>query len=536
MATPPINLIFSKRKISTEGIADLVFGETEKESGGQEWIDEDGGNLVIKIGPPDWSSESGGNLAIYIPPKESSSGCPPDWVDEPGNNLDINFVSCETVNVEWKEESSENIDFSFYKSWVNEIEDVDFDLQSSFKAPDWKNQDSSLLDIDITCCGDGEVLRPIKGYSQTFIELETISEVEMGEYPVINGNSSTLLSITASGAGLKGIDGRGSETYIHVNVQGSGFLEKYGWGETKVEILCNSVGWKEIYGFSDLVLSISSIGTGTKEVFGDSSLIVSVDSVGTGIREIQGIANTIVDIQSEGTATANLRGDFEYVIVLDTVGDSILTGGFPIDGESKETFVRVSTYDASGLLKRAIFNTFGTVALSVGTSGTGTKDQTVEETLGHGKEIFLELISIAEIEKTDFFSQPLLLPEIFETREKIQFKVDMVVDIEKLDYEIRDIETNKEYLEFYRYDKWRDTFEVGSYVKDTIDINEQFDDYITERKTTIRKYGCSEVTLYIEIESTYEFIRNPVNIKKLIGKEIDRAILDSYALYQFEYE
>lgn len=450
MASPPINLSFSRNSIPGRGKADLTFGAKSNDKKDDEWQEEYGLDLVINIDPPEWKVQNGSELEIGISPP--STECEPDWIEQPSYDLRVRFSSCEPIGILWEDEPTDDLDLLLQKTWQTEdTTDLTLDLQSQVNPPDWQEQPGYDLKIQITCCGNQA--RIIRGYS----------------------NVASIL----------------------INSTGEAGITLEGNGETEVSII----------------------------------------STGTIRYGIIGNQNTPISIIADGYGVVVQRASGEQTLEIITTGDAGLFGGPEIFGDTETpSNVGIYVYSAEGKLKNNIFNTLGNVTININARGTGTKDSTVVETFGEGKEIFIELESRSELYINRYVQQELLMPPLFETREKVQIKIDMVVDIENQLYEIRNIKTNKPYLEFYRYEKWKKQLEIGSYEKDIINIDETFEHYFTERQTIVKKYGCSEMSLYIEISSDFKFIRNPVNIKKLVDKEVERALLDSYALYEFEFE
>jgi hypothetical protein len=173
--------------------------------------------------------------------------------------------------------------------------------------------------------------------------------------------------------------------------------------------------------------------------------------------------------------------------------------------------------------------------VTVGILGNGTSVMIYEDIFGQSSYT----MEISTAFDADMVSddRPLLIGKIEGNKDEITYEVDIVVDIDNRKYELWKIQSNKMYLESVKRGRLMQTFELGTEIKDEFELVENPTEfYKTTRTVVFRKYGASTINLKINIAKGYRFSKNEVNTKRLVEREIDRAILDTYALYELEFE
>lgn len=324
---------------------------------------------------------------------------------------------------------------------------------------------------------------------------------------------TNLLFGETGGGGEEDISGI-SSIVVSFESSTTGELNPVGDSSINVEIQLTSTGVLTIYGNSDISVPVLTTADGLliSEKFGNSSIVVDVISVATGVREING------------------TGSFSVGVLVS--GDGNIFGGPEIFGEASP-FVYFSTASTAAILYPIYSSSSIVVPLSVSSSGTNIM---VYEDILAQSSLLIDINTSAEsdlIEKDRTY----LIDKLVSNKDEITYEVDIVVDIDNEDYEIWKVHSSKSFLESVKRGKMKKTFKIGTEIKDEIVLTEtpnQF--YKTVRKTTLRKYGASEINLKINISTGYRFIRNEVNVKRLIEREVDRAIFDTYALYELEFE
>lgn len=344
---------------------------------------------------------------------------------------------------------------------------------------------------------------------------------------------TNLLFGETGGGGEEDISGI-SSIVVSFESSTTGELNPVGDSSINVEIQLTSTGVLTIYGNSDISVPVLTTADGfsTPENFGNSSIVVDVISVATGVREINSSSSIDVEILALGTGVREINGTGSIAVSVVTSSDGNIFGGPEIFGESTPT-VYFSTSSAAAILYPIYSSSSIVVPISVLSSGTNIM---VYEDILAQSSLLVDINTGAEsdlIEKDKSY----LIDKLVSNKDEITYEADIVVDIENEDYEIWKIRSSKSFLESVKRGKMKKTFKIGTEIKDEIVLTEtpnQF--YKTVRKTTLRKYGASEINLKINISTGYRFIRNEVNVKRLIEREVDRAIFDTYALYELEFE
>lgn len=333
------------------------------------------------------------------------------------------------------------------------------------------------------------------------------------------GISSITVSVSTSGSGAISIRGNSSRT-VDVTVSGTGEVfgnlpEITGEGQTPVTVSTSGTAAYARVGDSSITVNVTVSGFAFKDTEGQSSILVDVSTTGTGLKSIDAVAqNTLVSVLSSGTG--------------------VWTGGPEIIGNESTTLVGVSS-SGSGKLLNPIFSESSTIVQLL-TSGNGTSIFIYEDILGDSN-ITIDIFAEFGGEKTGDEEKEYIIEDEFSSGESINFVAHIIVDVDNRDYEIRNIKTNRIFLENFRRDRWLSQIEIGSVIKDEfVNLETVEENYKISRHTTLRKYGASEVLVEINISDKYRFIKNDINIKRLIDREFDRALLDTYALYELEFE
>lgn len=462
---------------------------------------------------PDWELQLGNSLQI----EALTHG---DWKVQSGNALLIN-VSCEHL------ETCGN-------DWTNptgNVVNVDFDccdITSECLTGDWTNPAGNVVDVDFICCGSVIQTEPtiINGNSSISVDVVVNSTGSL----LISGDSSISVDVVTTGSIVYTIIGNSS---ISVDVATSGVA---GWvieGNSSISVDVTTSGYiaHDILGNSSISVDVATTGTGVREIDGNSNITVDVTTVGEFIYTtgINGNSSITVDVATTGTAEASPVLFSSITVSVSTSGNGGWTGG-PEMFASSAVGVSVATtgtaqfvYPISGLSQQTIS------ILSTGTGSTlaeiieGDSNQSIDvETTGTS---YLDSIN------KEYLIKPFVLPT-----GPVRFTAKMVVDVDNKKYEIRDIKTNRTYLEKFNYDKWTNKLEIGSVIKDYIETNYEEENISSNRNITLRKYGCSELVIDIVIDYNYQFIKNQINIIKTITREFDRALLDTYSLYELEFE
>lgn len=464
--------------------------------------------------------------------------------------------------------SIESTGSGYKELWGDGSASVSIEVSGSGSKENYGNSSISVA-VDATGTGTKETY----GNGTTPV----VINVSSNGYKSNIGFSSVTVSVGTTGEAVK-IKYGFSYTVVAVDSVGEVALEKYLNSDVFVEVLSAGDGWKQKYGYSDSIVEIETEGNGWKSLWGYSRIYPQILSSGQIVKTIYG--NGVTQVTLEGLTEPIGRGS--NTVSIESYGVAQRSGGLPASGFSSipvsvgtsavgrmppeikgdifvETFLEIITYgtnifyptvEGEGKLVTLTIGTLGSSQLlddnyadgrtnfvQVLTSGTAVNSGYMfEEIFGRSEETFVEILSDSFADIPQKIEQDLLIPAIFEPELAIRIKIDFVVDIENQVYEIRNVETNREYLELYGYEFWRKELVLGDSIKDLFRAEEPYTDYYVEKDSTIRKYGSSELSLYIEIYNTYKFVKNPVNIYTLIDKEVDRFILDTYALYEFEYE
>ena len=331
------------------------------------------------------------------------------------------------------------------------------------------------------------------------------------------------------------ITGAGS-VLVPITSSSTGEMSPIGNSNVSVSIDLVSSGVVRINGAGGVPVAITTTGSGTNisyaDIMGSSSIVVSIDTVATGTKEIYGNSNIAVDILVASTGTKEIFGASNIPVSITTTGSGAFSGGFEMFGSGTADVLVTSSSVAAVL--NPIFGVSSTI-VSIGVVGAGTSVMVYEDIFGHSSYT----IEISTLFDADMVSddRPLLIDNIEGNKDAITYEIDIVVDIDKRQYEIWKIQSNKQYLESVKRGKMAQTFELGTEVKDEFELIENPTEfYKTTRRVVFRKYGSSTINLQINISKGYRFIKNEVNTKRLVEREIDRAILDTYALYELEFE
>lgn len=357
----------------------------------------------------------------------------------------------------------------------------------------------------------------------------------------ISGNSSITVGVVSEGFGEMASSGPSGSSDITVSVAstGTGAISIIGNGACTVTV--DSVGtaefssYPEILGDGATTVTVTSTGTAAYDIFGDSTQTVTVTSTGTGVRQIDGNSSYTVSVATTGTGLKSIDGNGTNVLVtVLSSGTGVWTGGPEIFGTEGNTTVNLFVTGAGRIVNPIYGEANNTIAVS--SVGDGTSQYIYVDIIGQGSSL-IDVFTHTDGEVVSNTRDVFLIDQITSDYSGVSFEVYMLVDIDKKSYEIHSIKTNKSYLQDFRRFKWTKTMELGTVIKDEFSLTEEpSESYKTERHTTVRKYGASEIVLTINITDTYRFIKNEVNIAKLIDREVTRALLDTYALYELEFE
>lgn len=331
----------------------------------------------------------------------------------------------------------------------------------------------------------------------------------------IQGSGSVVVSVASETFGeLSPV--ASSDITVSVGTATSGVVFVTGAGGVPVSVTTTGAGQitsvVDIIGSSSVTVDVTSASTGTKEIYGNGSATVSVTVTGTGTKESFVYSETPVSVTTQATGAFSGgpeifgSGDVDVVI--------LVTGGAAV----------LNTIFAASATPVAI------TVLGVGTSALIFDDI-------HG--VSFVSISVETGIEGDMVSddRPLRIPQIESNKDSITYSIEIAVDLDKREYEVWKIESNKSYLEVIKRNKLKTTFELGTEIKDSFTLVEEPSEfYNTSRSVVVRRYGVSTIELQINIDKGYRFIKNEVNIKRLVEREVDRAILDTYALYELEFE
>lgn len=407
--------------------------------------------------------------------------------------------------------------------------------------------------IELNSTGHGELGSGfINGNSSILVPIEIIGTGEN----YIKGSSDLLIDLTITGTGdliELPIDGN-SSIVVDIDSIGSAALEKYGNSDVIIEVLTSGYVVHDILGDSNITIPVLVDGLVVRNIEGGGDIVVPIDSVGTGVREKFGDSNVVIELNSEGLGAPEKFGDSDIIIDLDTIGEgqkSLVgrgtfrlelfsngsggwTGGYEMFGDSDRTLSIYADGIASWVLP--ISGISGLVELTIESEGEGTQEIIYADIFGEGScDITLETKTE---DPEEAVKKKLKIERMDWNWEPIYISINMVVDTDNDVYEIRNVTTNRDYLKRYRYEKWYSNLEIGSTIRDEFEYIDSYDGdtYHIERYITSRKYGCSEVVVNIKIDHDYPFIKNRNNIIESINRDVDRAILDTYSLYELEFE
>lgn len=407
-------------------------------------------------------------------------------------------------------------------------------------------------DIIVSILAKGQINNNIgiSGKSSILIDVQQTSTARLN----IRGNSNTLIPITVScqlEMDLLPTEMYGKEVIIEIDTKTElyhdifiesdvsididvfAFIGREILGEAETDILLVSEGalYHYIYGNADNLITIDTSGALKPEAFINSSVLITLDSKGDFFKDSFGNSSVTITITTTADGEKSKAGYSNITIDIIPSGTAFWYGGYEMLMDSS-VFINVKS---KGELKR-FFPIYGESKTHLTINGVGELSTSYTPIILHGEsEYTLDLVTNGDIQATN--KQVVFLIDEYEIdRGVVRFEIDMVVDIDNQKYEIRKVNTNKEFLKLYRNKKWYSELEIGSDIKEEIEITKTDLNIESFRKTTLRRYGCSEITLQINIYEGYSYIRNKKNIEDTINKEVDRALLDAYALYELEYE
>lgn len=392
-------------------------------------------------------------------------------------------------------------------------------------------------EIEFVFGGDEDQIPAIRGEGVALVEL-TSEGYAISDGTARFGNSNVIVPVTSSGDALLPISGR-SDIQIAIDSLGGGIVlsDREGNSNLVVSVTSTGTGTKETGGFSDVEIPLYSFGTGISfggvPIYGDSNTTIDVTSSGFGFRGLWAFSDVIVPISSTGAGYRQLNGNSNQSIGLTSVGVSVLTGGFDIDGSQASTINVMSQGVA-----RFLYPTFGSSSyiVQVSSRGEGTVRYDMEDISGYGESTVFIAAPGAGHNLPD---QPPVysLPDQKIDYSPIRWLAKLYIDQETGEYEIREISTNRLHLENIYPERQTQLLELGDYLKSEADYeDETIYGVDISRKFEVRKYGASSIDFEVNINEKYEFFKNSISIENLIKRIVDRGVLDIQSLYEVEYE